>query len=205
LLHVILNLLCCTWELRFSVSQRSQTTNYPPESPDPFAARFLEKVNFPASMMPSVNSKLEESICDFFSKTGASTTRTQCDEFTRTTFGGPVEPVAAQGVCSYTVAAANNTIIVQFREPDSPLDTEMLETVQTVYQDFVTPCRFHGTIGSAPALLIYSMDMLPGDNYSNISLSLSDDDLTHQLATVRSLARFVAVDCFSPHIKRRCS
>jgi hypothetical protein len=35
------------------------------------------------------------------------------------------------------------------------------------------------------------MDKLPGDNYSNISLSIPDDGLDHQLATVRSLARFV--------------
>jgi hypothetical protein len=152
-------------------------------------------------MMPSVNSKLDEPIYEFFSKTGTCTTRTQCDGFAREAFGGPVEPVAAQGVCSYTVGAANDTVIVQFREPESPLDMEMLETVQTVHPEFVAACRFHGTIGSVPALLVYSMNMLPGDNYLDISLCLPDDDLDHQLATVRSLARFVTA-YFSPRTSK---
>jgi len=146
--------------------------------------------------MSSVDSKLEESISDFFSKAGACTTKSQCDAFASKTFGGPVKPVPLQGLYSYTVAVANDTVIVQFREPDSPLDTQMLATVRNIHPDFVAGCSFHGTIGSSPALLIYSMNMLPGDNYFNISLSMLDDDLDHQLATVRSLARFVNINLY---------
>jgi hypothetical protein len=141
-------------------------------------------------MMTSVDDKFEESISDFFSKAGACVTRSQCDAFANKTFGGPVNPVPVQGTCSYTVAAANDTVIVQFREPDSPLDIQMLATLQTIHPGFVADCSFHGTIGSSPALLIYSMNMLPGDSYFNISLSMLGDELDHQLATTRSLARF---------------
>ena len=141
--------------------------------------------------MSSLDNKLEESVSEFFSKAGACTTRSQCDAFASKTFGGPVKPVRLQGAYSYTVAAANDTVIVQFREPHSPLDTQMLATAQNVHPDFVAGCSFHGTIGSSPALLIYAMNMLAGDNYFTISLSMLDEDLDHQLATVRSLARFI--------------
>ena len=66
----------------------------------------------------------------------------------------------------------------------------------------MTGCSFHGTIGLSPALLIYAMDILLGDNYFNIFFSMLDDDLDHQLATVRSIARFVNISllllCFKP-------
>lgn len=143
--------------------------------------------------MSSVEDRLEESISNFFSNAGACTTRSQCDAFADEAFGGPITPVSSQGVCSYTVAAAKDTIIVQFREPDSPLDTEMLAMARNAHPELVAGCSIHGTIGSgsSPPLLIYAMDKLPGGSYFNMSLSLADDDLDHRLATVRSLARFV--------------
>jgi hypothetical protein len=132
---------------------------------------------------------LEESVSDFFSNAGACTSRTECDAFASKTFGKPVKPVTVQGVCSYTVT--NDTAIVQFREPDSPLDMQMLAAVQALHPNVVASHQFHGTIGESPALLIYSMNILPGDNYFDISLSLLDDDSDHRLATVHSLATFV--------------
>ncbi len=45
-------------------------------------------------------------------------------------------------------------------------------------------------------MLIYAMNLLPADNYFNISLSMLDEDLDYQLATVRSLARLVDI-CLS--------
>jgi hypothetical protein len=56
--------------------------------------------------------------------------------------GWPVKPVQSQGVYSYT------------REPDSPLDTQMLATLQSIHPDLVADCSLHGAIGSPPALLI---------------------------------------------------
>lgn len=136
----------------------------------------------------SSSSGLEESISDFFSKAAACTSRRQCDAFANKIFGKPVTPVPVQGTCSYTVT--NGTAIIQFREPESPLDMQMLATVQAVHPGLVANHSFHGTIGESPALHVYSMNILPGDNYFDLSLSLMDDDLDHRLVTVRSLARF---------------
>lgn len=141
--------------------------------------------------MCSQDERLEKSISDFFSEAGACTTRRECDAFANKAFGGPIVPVSPQGVCSYTVVAANDTLIVQFREPDSPLDAELLEAARDAHPDFVAGISFSGEIGSHPALLIYAMNKLPGDSYFNISLSLPDDDLDFRVANVRSLARFV--------------
>lgn len=55
---------------------------------------------------------LEESISDFFSKAIGKT------------FGGSITPVPVQGICGYTVT--NGTTIIQFREPESPLDTQVV-------------------------------------------------------------------------------
>ncbi|KAH6634521.1 hypothetical protein B0J18DRAFT_22484 [Chaetomium sp. MPI-SDFR-AT-0129] len=68
----------------------------------------------------------------------------------------------------------------------------ILASVQAVHPDFVANHSFHGTIGESPALYVYSMNILPGDNYFDLSLSLEDDDVEHRLETVRSLARFFA-------------
>lgn len=141
--------------------------------------------------MSSLDNWLEKSISNFFSQAGACTTRTECNAFASQAFGGPIEPVSVQGMFSYTVAAADDAVIVQFRENGSPLDLKLLQTVRNAHPEFVADCSFHGTIGSSPPLLIYAMNKLPGDNYLNISLSMPDDSLDHQLATIRSLARFV--------------
>jgi hypothetical protein len=137
--------------------------------------------------MSSTNN-FDESISDFFLKAGACTSQSQCDAFANKTFGGPITPVPVQGTCSYTVT--NGTTIIQFREPESPLDIQTLAAVRAVHPGFVANHYFHGMIGESPALHVYSMNILPGDNYFDLSLSLLDDDLDHRLATVRSLARF---------------
>ena len=94
--------------------------------------------------MTSSSSDLEESISDFFSKAGACTSRIQCDAFANKTFGGPIPPVPVQGTCSYTVT--NGTTIIQFREPESPLDIQILAAVQAVHPGIVANHSFHGTI-----------------------------------------------------------
>ncbi|EHK20834.1 uncharacterized protein TRIVIDRAFT_138728, partial [Trichoderma virens Gv29-8] len=88
---------------------------------------------------------LDESLARFFSCAGACTTRNQCDAFAKKVFGGPIIPIASQGLFSYSVSAADGTVL-----------------------------------------------MIPGESYFSISLSLLEENLDHQLATVRSLARFFA-------------
>ncbi|KAK3946649.1 hypothetical protein QBC32DRAFT_191990, partial [Pseudoneurospora amorphoporcata] len=83
----------------------------------------------------SSSSDLEESISDFFSKAGSCTSRSQCDAFANKIFGGPITPVPVQDTCSYTVT--NGTTIIQFREPESPLDIQILTAVQAVHPGIV--------------------------------------------------------------------
>lgn len=58
--------------------------------------------------------------------------------------------------------------------------------------------------------LDYSMNILPRDNYFDMSLTLMDDGLDHSLATIRSLARFVNLslsfpqDPINERILKRC-
>ncbi len=135
---------------------------------------------------------LDERISNFFAQAGACTSQTECDTLASTTFGGPVTPVADQGAWSYTVTAGlDNNTIVQFREPDSPLDVETIATAHSIHSDLVVACVYHGTIGSPSGLLVYSMPKLPGDTYFSISATLRDDDFNHRLTTVLGLAECV--------------
>ncbi|KAH6630543.1 hypothetical protein B0J18DRAFT_421463 [Chaetomium sp. MPI-SDFR-AT-0129] len=149
--------------------------------------------------MPKVLYDLNSSIAAFFSNSGTSATREQCDEFARRQFGGDICPVSLQGVTSYTVTAGPSTI-VQFREQSSSLNEAMMALAKAVHPDVVAGCVSHGLIGGsqsdsegkgkANALAVYSMDRLPGENYIFVRWSLAES-LTLQLATVESLARFV--------------
>ncbi|KAK4145000.1 uncharacterized protein C8A04DRAFT_27248 [Dichotomopilus funicola] len=150
--------------------------------------------------MPQVIYELDSSIAAFFSDSGTSATRQQCDEFARNQFGEDIRPVPLQGVTSYTVTAGPITI-VQFREQGSSLNEGMMALAKAVHGDVVTGCVSHGLIGGsssysegkedANALALYSMDKLPGENYIFIRASLAES-LPLQLATVESLARFFA-------------
>lgn len=134
----------------------------------------------------------ENLVAHFFSNAGACATRSQCNEFASNTFGGPTKPVPMQGLFSYSVITANDSVIVQFRDPASPLDVGMVNAAHRIHSEVVAGCSYLGTLGTSPGLPIYSMKMLPGDNYLSISLSESSEDLAFQLATIRSLARFFA-------------
>ncbi|KID82012.1 Protein kinase-like domain protein [Metarhizium guizhouense ARSEF 977] len=142
--------------------------------------------------MPLVYYNIDASITEFFSNLSTSATRAQCDEFASKHFGGSIEPVPLQGVTSYTVTAGRDKI-VQFREPISLLNMEMLALAKKVHPDVVASCTFHGFIGepSSNALAIYVMNRLPGDNYISARASLANTTAL-QLTTMKSLARFFA-------------
>lgn len=134
----------------------------------------------------------DQMISNFFSQAGACTTQTECDAFASSTFGGPVTPVPDQGAWSYTVTAgADSNTIVQFREPDSPLDVETLATAHSIHPALVVACVAHGTIGSPAGLLVYSTRKLPGETYFGISAKLGDTDFIHRFTTVLGLAECV--------------
>lgn len=144
--------------------------------------------------MSKVIYTINNAISEFFSSTGISVTRAECDEFARRKFGDPVCPVPLQGASSYTVRSGPNKI-VQFREPDSALDEKTLAMAQKVHPDVVAGYELHGLVGDssedageAKALCVYSMDNLPGTSYIMVRAELAESLPLH-LTTVRSLAK----------------
>lgn len=124
---------------------------------------------------------------------GQSATRAECDDLARTTFGGLVEPVAAQGATSYTVVVGQNRDkIVQFRCMDAQLDLTMLALARHIHGNVVPAGTALGHIGSdaQKQLAIYEMDRLPGDNFILVRESLAEEP-QHHLAAVHGLARLV--------------
>lgn len=143
--------------------------------------------------MAQLCSDLDDEIGRFFSQ--ASTTRAECDDLARTMFGGLVEPVSVQGATSYTVVVGlNREKIVQFRYMNAQLDMRMMDLARRVHGDVVPAGAVLGQIGddAQRQLVIYEMDRLPGDNYAMVRTSLTDEPQS-QLATIRSLARFVEI------------
>lgn len=147
--------------------------------------------------MSQAHYDLDRTIAAYFSSSGTSATREQCDEFARREFGGPVHPVPLQGMASYTVTAGPNKV-VQFREQSNSLNEGTVALARAAHPDVVASCTFHGLIGGSPsdpkakanALAIYSMGKLPGNNYIYQRGSLAKS-LPLQLATVKSLVTFV--------------
>lgn len=128
-----------------------------------------------------------------------SATRADCDKFATSTFGGPVTAVQPQGRFSYTVSARNDTMIIQFREQDSPLRlTAVTALLYRAHGELVAPFSRVGTLGGQQGGLdVYKMNKLPGVNYSHMVESLPSDDGT-MMNFVDSLARYVRRDAVSP-------
>lgn len=80
-----------------------------------------------------------------------------------------MEPVPLQGAFSYTVAAGK--LLVQFRVPESLLDTKTLGLARKIYGDVVPACFNKGVIGPSPSLTVYVMDKIPGITYIEVPLA----------------------------------
>ncbi|KAK6513359.1 hypothetical protein TWF281_004988 [Arthrobotrys megalospora] len=99
-----------------------------------------------------------------FFETNELTTQQECDEHAAGIAGQAVSPTTMQGQTSYTVMAADCSMVVQFRPPDRPLDIPDLDTARTVYgRRFVPACVFRG---SWRGLFIYTMDAIQGDAFA---------------------------------------
>lgn len=144
------------------------------------------------STMPNVIYTLDNAINSFFSGAGASSSKTQCDQFAYQRHGGHIQPVHIQGSTSYTViAGSSGNKIVQFREQSALVDTNMLALVKDIHGDVVPSCSELGTIGDPKRsqLVIYDMDRLPGENFIIARPSLT---CGQNMTTVHSLAKFFA-------------
>lgn len=110
---------------------------------------------------------LEDTIDRFFS--GCTVTREECDRAAAKITGEAVEPVQLQGAFSYTVTAGEH--LVQFRVPESLLDTERLALARKIYGSVVPACVNKGVIGPSASLTVYVMDKIPGITYIEVPLT----------------------------------
>ncbi|KAK8917397.1 hypothetical protein H634G_09028 [Metarhizium anisopliae BRIP 53293] len=142
---------------------------------------------------------LDGAINDFF-KSHLTVTRKQCDVLAASIVGEPVEPVPIQGSFSYTVTAGNDqSKIVQFRSPESTLDTNTLDLARNVHGKLVPSPIYHGRIGHLPSQLhVYIMDKIPGSVYVqaqsdyHVPVGTSLEASLQHANTVADIARFFA-------------
>lgn len=109
---------------------------------------------------------LDDTITHFFS--GRTVTREECDQIAAEITGEAVQPVRLQGAFSYTVAAGK--FVVQFRDPESLLDTKTLDLAREIYGDVVPACVDRGVIGPHSPLTVYVMNKIPGITYIEVSI-----------------------------------
>ncbi|KAL1855034.1 hypothetical protein Plec18170_004448 [Paecilomyces lecythidis] len=130
---------------------------------------------------------LQDTINEFFS--GRTVTQKECDQIAAEVTGEAVKPVQLQGAFSYTVAARG--LIVQFRVPESLLDTEKMDLARKIYGNIVPSCGNKGVIGPPPSLTIYVMEKVPGITYIEVP-SATLHCPSWQEKTVLDFARFFA-------------
>lgn len=144
--------------------------------------------------MPQIYS-LESAITQFFTS-NTSTTQQQCDERATSLIGSAIRPVNIQGAFSYTVAGVFSAKIVQFRVPNSQLNTSLLSLAKSIHGNTVADCSYHGDIGHPKPLMIYVMEKLPGVtymearlNWGQLSKTLSAEQFFKQKSTIGDIAQ----------------
>lgn len=142
----------------------------------------------------SATYSLADSVSMFLSSQ-TDTTREQCDLLAGSLLSADISPVAIQGTFSYTVADLSR--LVQFRRPDSPLDTEVLRRARSIHGFLVADTTYHGKIGQDRPLLVYIIEKLPGITYmeyhlkSGLRQSLDEQQYKRQRTLVEDFARYV--------------
>ncbi|KAI1121213.1 hypothetical protein F5Y10DRAFT_272320 [Nemania abortiva] len=138
---------------------------------------------------------LDDAISSFFAE-NTTATRQECDNFALFRAGGRVNPVEIQGAFSYTIiAGTDNSKLFQFRTNESELDTSIISLATTAHPQFVTSCKYHGTIGQSRPLHVYEMEKLPGATYvmaRNVSIPQPPDAAFRQRNTATDFAKFFA-------------
>lgn len=104
---------------------------------------------------------------NFFS--GCTVTREECDRTAAESAGEAVQPVRLQRTFSCTVAAGD--LLVQFRVPESLLDTERLGLARKIYGNVVPAGVNRGVMGLSPSLAVYVIDKVPGITYIEAPLA----------------------------------
>lgn len=132
----------------------------------------------------SVLSRMQ--IATFFER-NAPVTQKQCNDKAQSILGKSVTPTACQGGTSYTVDAGQ--VVVQFRDPSSPLDMSFMSSIEQAYPDF-TPR--HKDCGSFHNLHVYTMNNIGGISMYVARAHLQRNNYELLRNTIDSYARFVS-------------
>jgi hypothetical protein len=92
--------------------------------------------------------------------------RKACDEAAAAIHGvGTVKPVDLQGADSYTVCVHDGTseFVVQFREPNRPLDIDVQDAARETYGPLVPRCQY--LEGRLDPLHVYTMEKISGESF----------------------------------------
>ncbi|KAJ6440251.1 fungal specific transcription factor domain protein [Purpureocillium lavendulum] len=148
-------------------------------------------------------------IAAFFSKT--SVLRDTCDAVAMELVGGgSVDPVAIQGVCSYTVYAGQGfDYVVQFRLKSLELKMETATLARRIFGHLVPDISFKRQLGEDSAtedqqpLLVYVMTRMRGISRLDFILTYgfpenSPHNMTCRKNVVRDVARFFALAWKAP-------
>ncbi|QKX58933.1 uncharacterized protein TRUGW13939_06061 [Talaromyces rugulosus] len=127
---------------------------------------------------------LDDTISQFFAN--CTVTREKCNQKAVELAGEAVKPVWLQGAFSYTVATEK--LLVQFRVPESLLDTKILDLARKIHGRFVPVCLRSSVFGS---LAVYVMEKVPGVTFIEAP-STSSHNSSWQEKTVSDFARFFA-------------
>lgn len=103
--------------------------------------------------------------------------------------GGTVKPVSMQGSQSYTVRVSDGTkgFIVQFRDPNYPLDLDLLAAARETYGQLVPAYRH--LKGRLDPLHVYTMNDVSGEALLLAATSLHSPENFHLLnQTVQDFA-----------------
>ena len=109
-------------------------------------------------MPPNIAALSRMQIARFFEQNDLSVTREQCDAEAQRLTNQPVTATPSQGGTSYTVEGGNN-LVVQFRLPNSTLDTDLLQSIEKAYCGFVPHHEYRGRLGEVS---VYTMNNIGG-------------------------------------------
>lgn len=148
-------------------------------------------------MQPDISALSRYQIGRFF-RENAPVTQQQCDAMAQQLTGQPITPTSCQGGTSYTVEAGQ--VVVQFRLPNSPLDMELLQSVEHAYQGFTPRHEYQGQLDE---LHVYTMNNIGGtcmylarnelqsNNYHLLQCTINDyarlDTLSRQAKVMANL------------------
>ncbi|KAK6514250.1 hypothetical protein TWF506_008648 [Arthrobotrys conoides] len=127
-----------------------------------------------------------------FFDTNEITTQQECDEHASGIADQVVSPTALQGQKSYTVIAADESMVIQFRPPDCLLDVADVDIARMTYgRRFVPACVFRE---SWRGLFVYVMDSIQGEAFAIARQDLYTKENKHILfSTISDYSTFFAV------------